>query len=288
MIVKDKINDKWVLEIFEHFHSDRMLPKFNKQQPVASNIATMESKFDDSTPEWGGTPFIVTNVGNSEYEMPVGWRHRLMRTIAKVLGISQTVPKGNYGSIDPLKIFVSVRKSLQEAKEYLDRISLYDVAIQQATLSGQTARVAKLTAAKRVVGCESVLRVAGFNQYLTETQLVLFASKCQKGLALDWAENFVRPIPDAVVKRKVEADSLKVFDNYVVLHYDPAGKAFELTPTQVAAKKDPILFGVIKDVRKLYFIGDWKDDECDLTMSEVESVLGSTSSVIPLDPIVDL
>lgn len=75
-----------------------------------------------------------------------------------------------------------------------------------------------------------------------------------------------------------------VFDNYVVMHYDPRGEAFVLTKAQEEAKKDPILFGVVKDVRKLYFIGDWKDDECSLTMDEVETVLGRKSSVISDDP----
>ena len=66
--------------------------------------------------------------------------------------------------------------------------------------------------------------------------------------------------------------------------YDPTGKVFVLTKAQEIAKKDPILFGVIEDVRKLYFIGDWKSDECDLTMDEVAKVLGHGASEIHEDP----
>jgi len=44
------------------------------------------------------------------------------------------------------------------------------------------------------------------NKYLTEAQVVEFASKCMKGLRLDWVANFARAIPDEVVRRKQDAD----------------------------------------------------------------------------------
>jgi hypothetical protein len=75
-----------------------------------------------------------------------------------------------------------------------------------------------------------------------------------------------------------------VFDNYALLHYDPKAKAFSLTAAQEAAKRDPILFGLIEGVRKLYFVADWKDDECDLTMDEVARVLGHGPGEIGIDP----
>ena len=106
----------------------------------------------------------------------------------------------------------------------------------------------------------------------------------EKGLRLDWVANFGRPIPAEVLARKVEADALKMFDNYVVLHYDPKESAFVLTPDEVARRKDPILFGLLENSRKLYFIGDWKDDQCDLTMDEVAKVLGHQAGEIPEDP----
>jgi hypothetical protein len=38
-------------------------------------------------------------------------------------------------------------------------------------------------------------------------------------------------------------------------------------------KKDPILFGVIQNSRKLYFIGDWTDEFCDLTLDKMMEII---------------
>lgn len=38
--------------------------------------------------------------------------------------------------------------------------------------------------------------------------------------------------------------------------------------------KDPILFGVMEHSRKLYYIGDWKDEYCDLTLEDMFTSLG--------------
>jgi hypothetical protein len=66
---------------------------------------------------------------------------------------------------------------------------------------------------------------------------------------------------------KARLDELKIFDNYVIMHYDPDGVNSSMTDEEVEeAKKDPILFGVIAGSRKLYYIGDWVDEYCDLTL----------------------
>jgi hypothetical protein len=65
-----------------------------------------------------------------------------------------------------------------------------------------------------------------------------------------------------------------VFDNYVVLHYDPQANAYGMTQEEVRKKKDPILFGVIHSSNKLYFVGDWIDEVCDLTLEQLGVVVG--------------
>lgn len=39
------------------------------------------------------------------------------------------------------------------------------------------------------------------------------------------------------------------------------------------AKKDPILFGVIRNSDKLYYIADWVDEYCDLTLEKMFETL---------------
>jgi hypothetical protein len=294
MIETSRVNGKHALSVFEHFNRDRDLPKFAKPKKV--RIDQSESKFGSSDgvefedndnmtmpTVWRTTQGFQFQNGD---DIQNDWRHRFIAFMERLLRTAKKRPK-MYGDVDPLSILLSVGGSLQEVKDYIGRVKVYDDTIRAAMRGGQKARVEQLKMARQVVQYESMLRAAGFKQYLSEAQAIDFAVRCQKGLRLDWTANFGRPIPDAVVAKKEEADALKVFDNYVILHYDPKETAFTLTKAQEAAKRDPILFGVIEGVRKLYFIGDWKDDECDLTMDEVSRVLGHPASEIESDPTVE-
>ena len=97
-------------------------------------------------------------------------------------------------------------------------------------------------------------------------------------MRLDYIKNFTRVIPSDVQKEKKKADKLKVFDNYVILHYDPLKKNVAPTAKEKEAdrkkKADPILFGVIAESHDLYYITDWVDDTCDLTLDEFVKVMG--------------
>ena len=123
--------------------------------------------------------------------------------------------------------------------------------------------------------CEDQLVEMGLTSYLIEDRLVEFVKKAPKGLQLDWIKNFTRVIPDQVISRKVESDERLIFDNYVVLHYDPEKKSWAETEAEKEARRDPILFGVLQGSRKLYFVGDWVDDYCDLTLDQVADLLGA-------------
>ena len=84
-------------------------------------------------------------------------------------------------------------------------------------------------------------------------------------------------VPEDVVEKLVEANKLEVFDNYVIMHYDPKKKAVKPTEKEIAKetikKRDPILFGVISGSRKLYYIADWIDEYCDLTLEKFVETL---------------
>lgn len=287
MIIKSRVTGKNVLSIFENFTIDRTLPKHKKEQTESNYSNIKFQSVDGEMSEWSNSvSFDNVGIKNSSGGASFwnrGWRASILSSVEKILGMKKK-PEPTSGNHDPMKILLSVRGSLKEAKDYTDRLNHYDDAIKQAIKAGQKARMEKLVSARDIVKHESLLLATGFKQYMSEDTAIDFALKCQKGLRLDWITNFARPIPADVIERKVEADGLKIFDNYVVLHYDPREQSFALTKAQEEAKKDPILFGVVKDVRKLYFIGDWMDDECSLTMAEVATVLGRETEQINEDP----
>jgi hypothetical protein len=124
---------------------------------------------------------------------------------------------------------------------------------------------------------ESALFVKGMKRYISEAQLLKFVRGCERGLCLDWIQHFTRVIPKEVVDAKIKCDAAELFDNYCVLHFDPDLKATTKEDREAAAakKRDPILFGVMRGSRRLYFIGDWKDEHCDLTLQQIVDKLGA-------------
>jgi hypothetical protein len=69
-------------------------------------------------------------------------------------------------------------------------------------------------------------------------------------------------------------NELEVFDNYVVLYYDPEGTVYKETAYEEAKRRDPIIFGVIAGSKKLYYVADWIDEYCDLTLDAFVDALG--------------
>lgn len=187
-------------------------------------------------------------------------------------------PEKTY-ELDVMKFFDLVKLVTdQEMEDYYNRIGPYLVAMKKAKQMGQQALIDQLLSRIFIVKFESFLRAKGFHHKISEAQLVNFAKKTEKGVSLTYIKNFSRPIPDEVLQKKLEADSCHVFDNYVVLHYDPEGKVYAHTQEEAekerAKKADPILFGIIADCRDLYYVTDWTDEYCDLTLDKFIEVSG--------------
>lgn len=165
------------------------------------------------------------------------------------------------------EFFKSIKNSKRQMEKIDDRIESYNAALQQATDLGQVALRQELERKVDVVRSESQLYAKNIVKVVLEEQVVTFYRDSERGIRLDWIKNFTRTIPETFVKVKKELDELKVFDNYVIMHYDPNGESTKMTDEEkIEAEKDPILFGVISGSRKLYYIGDWVDEYCDLTL----------------------
>jgi hypothetical protein len=163
------------------------------------------------------------------------------------------------------------------------RVRGYESALKRAQEAGQTALVEQLTVGIDAARAETLLLAMGKSQVLEEATVVEFVKKCKRGLRLDWVANFTRVIPDDVLAVKREADQRGIFDNYAILHYDPEAKSYAETEAEKAARRDPILFGLIEGKRRLYYLGDWEDEFCDLTLDDIADVLG-TDAVQDINP----
>ena len=160
----------------------------------------------------------------------------------------------------------------------LNIVNDYIISLEK---SGQHNMRSSFIDKKNIISSEIKLRDNGFTQILTEENLIKFVLKSCRGLRLDYLLKFDRIIPESVVDTKNKAEELAVFDNYVIIHYDPdAAKLLKKEVLSSEEKKDPILFGLIKGSNKLYFIDDWIDEKCDLVYSKIIKAIDEDDKLI--------
>ena len=168
--------------------------------------------------------------------------------------------------------------SKENSDKYVNRLAEYINCIGIAESTGQVALKEKLFGQLVINKYESILYANGYDKLITEDVMVKLTKKAPKALSLTYIANYTRTIPIDVIKKKLELDTLEIFDNYVILHYDPNGKSYAQTVEErrkeVEKAKDPILFGVIAGSDKLYYIGDWEDEYCNLRLENVVDIVG--------------
>lgn len=150
----------------------------------------------------------------------------------------------------------------------------------------------KVETAKKLVpqlAHELAIAKMGYTKYVTESQMIDFVKKSERGVMVDFLRYYDGTIPPEVVNRKAETDEKMVFDNYVIAYYCDLKKKAKVTEEKkkeekkekaTAKRRDPILFGVVKQTRKLYYICDWITPEDDLTLDKLEQVLGDSAKVL--------
>ena len=270
--------------ILDSINIDWNLPKHKKETSYLTS--NTPSGFEGNSD--GGSVFVPSSelIAISS-QNKIGLLHKLFGKFKKKQVKQEPVPSENLS-----EFFSKVKMTTSELDVAVidDILGKYETVVGNARNNNQVALVEKIEDYVKVMKYEAVLAASKFNKYVSEEDIVKFHElasvheKYNTGLMLTYIKNFVKIIPDDVTKLKMEADALKVFDNYVILHYDPSGKSVEKTKKE----KDLILFGVIQDSRKLYYIGDWIDEYCDLTLDKLISTIGKESvDKITVDNIVN-
>lgn len=292
------------LTIFENFAVDRSLPKYKKlaklekdrrnkyqQQSKQQHIdevldpqtyQIMQEENSENEDDDMYMPVRASSVifsGNGEIKVNTGplWKQESEKTswLSK-LAFWKSKPKPEPGPIMSIEeFFTAIRgPATQELTIIKERAAGYERAMQNAKQMGQHALYEQLAGGLNAYRMETFLVSIGLIKYVKEEDIVRFYKQSKRGLRLDWVHNFARAIPESVTTKKTQADEMDIFDNYVVLHYDPKAKAFAETEADKQRRKDPILFGVMQNRRVLYFVGDWVDEVCDLTLDQLAEHLG--------------
>lgn len=174
-------------------------------------------------------------------------------------------------------------------KEYFDRIKSLRNTMQEEEID--TMYDSLLTMAntyKKTGQIEGLKKILFFLESLKNERQVLAAGIDTFVYRSD-IEEYIENVSDQVVKiielrnyeREIPADVIEAlekvqdfFDEFYIVFTDYTGEA-EKKVEKKRREKDPILFGVFKDsksdafVDRMYFIGDWIDEYCDLTLERM-------------------
>ena len=268
------------LEIFENFIS---LPKaINKTDTTSGSFAiggNSLSVFNAMERDANSTMQESIEIRAVDYFHYLHMHEHTFKSWIKLKGAEFLFPqkkikKIRYQSVD--EFFNDVKDSIKTLEVNSNSVEFYTNAIEAAKDNGQIAFLEILRDKKNGVLAEAKLLDVGEIKYVTEEDVVKFYKKANLGdkmLKLTWIKNYARMIPDEVITEKRKYDVAELFDNYVIMHFDKYDTSTKMTKAEVEKAKDPILFGVLKGTRNLYFIGDWIDEYCDLTLDKFLSVL---------------
>lgn len=178
------------------------------------------------------------------------------------------------------EFFSRIGRNAKELKIIDGIVDKYLQRIEKAEKMGQTALVEKMKDDIEVVKKEALASLCGVKKYLTKEQIDKLINKSDKNIEITFIKNFVRHIPDELLGIKEKLDKENVFDDYVIVHYDPKKENESLTKKEIEKKKDPVLFGVIKGSTNFYYIGDWIDEYCNLTLKEIVTIVDEKEKII--------
>lgn len=151
--------------------------------------------------------------------------------------------------------------------------------IEELIMLGQTGLANKLK--KNIVNLtkERILIANGFDTYLYRNDVTRYIELVKdKKVFICELEKFPRLIPESAKKLLMKARSLNVFKDFWVVYVDYTGDSDKLLTKQEIAERrknrDPIIFGTFErpenePIDKMYFICDWVDEYCDLTLDKM-------------------
>jgi hypothetical protein len=264
------------LAIFERFVTDNNLPKHIQKKVVRQGqrfVMTPDYVEEDGMEEDGDQPADETFSAQfgqviwkkQKQQASIGVIKKVVKKVVRYFDIHRK-EEPELSPEDTMKI---VFENAQQLETFKAKQETIENLIKTAQENGQIALVEDLQKRQSVLMYESALIVLGYPRYISEEAIVKLAKMSKKAFRLDFIKNFVRIIPETAAEKKKALDKALIFDNYAILHYDPSGKSNKLTEAEIQAKRDPILFGMIKDSRRLYFVADWIDKLCTLTFEEL-------------------
>lgn len=179
-------------------------------------------------------------------------------------------PKAYFAQVKGLK-----HKSTREDLEKYAAVQ--ETLMKKATITGQKEQLSKLKFIFECLKREAILIDQGIDTFIYKEDILAYADKItDKSIRITELANYPREIPDEVVEEIGKLRKLNVFDEFFVVYTDYTEVDPQLK-AKIEAERDPILFGTFLDKSapitmlhsRFYYIADWVDEYCDLTLSKM-------------------
>lgn len=177
--------------------------------------------------------------------------------------------------LTPSEYFEKI-KDMKNKCDKTDLINVYNTAVEKMNkyiVTGQKSAAKHLYNICSLAMREMDIINAGFDVFVyredIDTYIEKVADKCVVCIEL---ENYQREIPDDIVNKIALCKNKELFDKYYIFFTDYTGE--ERSKVQETKRaKDPILFGTCliegRVSERLFFIGDWEDEYCHLTLDKM-------------------
>lgn len=184
-------------------------------------------------------------------------------------------------NIDPLEYFNDLKS--KKHKWNTEKLKLLQEntskLLQKAYSLGQESVCKKLLFNVDVIQKEKKLFDLGVDTFIYKDDVLHYIGKvADEAVKIIELKKYPREIPDEISEKIIELKKKKIFDEYVIVFTDYTGEA-EREVAKERRRKDPILFGVFKKddniIDRFYFLGDWEDEYCDLTLDKMVEEMSS-------------
>jgi len=189
---------------------------------------------------------------------------------------TQSSQPGQTKRIGPKLYFSYVKSKLNKTqlKKLKSRLTKLQSLVKSAEETGQKALYEEFSKMLVVAVRESEAAACGHDVYVNKKDINKFMNLVTEDqqsrrnpIRFKKLEDFPRAIPTKIRKIIKSVQSKQLFDELHVLYLDYTGEEIKSNKEKIR-EKDPVLFGKFAyDDEKYYFIADWIDDYCDLTLS---------------------
>lgn len=160
------------------------------------------------------------------------------------------------------------------------------VLLQKTKLTGQTKSAKKIFDQYQLIMRELKAATFGFDTIVYKSDIEKFITKISNHpVKIIELENYPREVDDSIIDKLLVAKENELFDEYYILFTDYSDKEAKKVAKE-RRDKDPILFGAFKSQdnnnipeTRFFYIGDWVDEYCDLTLEEMLTQYEKSESV---------